>query len=372
MKKKKIKILNLISAGIFCGFIFALTVLNLFHTNGTFSRNENRPLAGFPEVSVQNVFFGDFDTEFENWFSDQFIGRDAWIERKAAVRRSAGAIENNGVYFGRGHRLIQQFLSYNREQADHNIQYLKEFAEENKVRLNILLVPGASTGEKKYLPLGAYNVDETELIDTVAQKLPEHNCIDIASLLGTSGDYYYHTDHHWNEAGAKIGYDAICRSVLKKESRAFTYETVSDSFRGTMYSRSGAFRTPADSIRKIIPASDLKPSVEFEDGTVMHSLFNEKRLDEKDQYTYYLDGNHSYVHIKTEAGTGRRALIIKDSFAHILVPYLAAEYDEIEMFDLRYFNGSVSEHIKDKEHMDIYVIYGVETFCTDKNLAVLW
>ncbi len=371
-KRRNENIVNILSAAVFAVFIFGIAIVNLFHGNGSFSENENRYLASFPEVSAQNVFFGDFDTEFETWFSDQFIGRDTWIERKAAARRSMGAIENNGVYFASGQRLIQQFLSYDESQLEHNIRYLLDFAEENKVRLNVLLVPGAGTGEKKFLPFGAYNVDETKLISDIYAQMPSQNCIEIAPALSSSGDYYFHTDHHWNAEGAKTGYDAICRSVLKKESLAFSYTEVSDDFKGTMYSRSGAFWTKADPVIRIDPVHPRSFTVTFEDGSVMHSLYADARLKEKDKYTYYLDGNHPYVNIKTDIEGGRRAVIIKDSFAHILLPFLACEYSEIDMFDLRYYNGSVSEYIKDRENTDVYVIYGAETFCTDKNLAVLW
>ena len=141
-----------------------------------------------------------------------------------------------------------------------------------------------------------------------------------------------------------------------------------------MYSRSGAFWTPADTIRRIIPEYDIPVTVTFEDGRVLDTMFVDEHLQDKDQYTYYLDGNHGYVNIKTGNTNGRKAIVVKDSFAHILLPYLAQEYEEVEVFDLRYYTDSVSDHISEenREKTDIYVIYGLDTFCSDNNLSIFW
>lgn len=44
------------------------------------SQKENRMLAGFPEITVQNVFSGTFGREFETYLLDQFPGRNTVID----------------------------------------------------------------------------------------------------------------------------------------------------------------------------------------------------------------------------------------------------------------------------------------------------
>ena len=368
------KMIRTMTAGIFCLFVFGMSAVNLLAEKKDFSANENRVLVPFPSMSAQNILFGDFDTDFEKWFSDHFVGRDSWIRRKASLRIDTGAIENNGVWLARDNRLIQQFLTYDQEIVDNNISYLQEFADDTGMKLNILLVPSAAWGEQQYLPAGAVNINEKELISEIAAALPKQNCIDISDALRQIDDGYFRTDHHWNEKGALIGYQAICQNVLQKDPQQFTFEEVSDDFRGTMYSRSGAFWTPAESIFRIRPAKEMPVQVVFEDGTTMNTLFAESHLEEKDQYPYYLDGNHGYISIHTGAAGGRRAVVIKASYAHILLPYLAQEYAQIDVFDLRYYTDSVSDHISEEERdrTDVYVIYGLPTFCSDSNLSILW
>ena len=371
-RSKKQLIVRSASCIVFIAFIFVLTVLNLFWPKSDFSENEDRALAPAVNTSLKNIFFGDFDTEFEVWFADHFMLRDRWIEIKASARKDIGAIENNEVYLARNGRLIQQFMSYKQKTVDNNIQYLKEFSEDNGVKLNVMLVPGASFGEKKFLPLGAVNVDEKKLIKEIGEQLSDQNFIDLTDRMGTGDANYFKTDHHWNEKGAQLGYEAICRDVLKKEAHAFALTKVSDDFKGTMYSRSGAFWTKADPLYRMDPEKPLKVKVTYEDGTETDSLFADQNLEIKDKYTYYLDGNHGYVHIDTDAATSRKAIIIKDSYSHILIPYLASEYSQLDIFDLRYYHDQVSTWLKDKENTDVYVIYGIETFTEDTNLSILW
>ena len=370
MKKSNASKTSIFTVAIFLAFIFLLSIFNIISPKKDFSENENRYLAKFPDTSLKNIFLGDFDTEFENYFSDQFTLRDKWIEIKSNFLRSSGAIVNNGVYFGKEGKLINQFIDYDEKIAVNNIEYINEFSQNTDTKVNFMLVPGTSYGEKDALPLGATNLNQIDIINKLYNQTSNINCVEISEAL-LDGDNYFHTDHHWNHLGAYKGYEALCESVLNKEPNSFRYEEVSDSFYGTMYSRSGAFSTKADSIFKMVSESNIEYEVDV-DGVKSNSLFFENRLEEKDKYTYYLDGNHTEVHIKTNVDNNKKAIIIKDSYAHILIPYLASEYSEIVVFDLRYFHSAISPYITDKENTDIYIIYSLETFVSDSSLVGLW
>ena len=370
--ERKNRTLKTAVCGIFIVFIFGFGAVNLFAGKKDFSENENRMLEPAPDISAQNIFFGSFDTQFENWFSDHFVFRDMWIEIKAALRKGSGAIENNDVYFARDRRLISRFGSYDEKTVDDNISYIQEFSEDNSITVNVMLVPTAAYGEREYLPAGSADVDEKKLAEEIGTKLEGQNYIDITDRFDGKGSDYFKTDHHWNENGAYKGYEAICEEVLHKEPMIFELDKVQAGFKGSMYSRSGAFWTDGEAIHKITPEKDIRVKVTYDDSRTEDSFYNEDNLAIKDMYTYYLDGNHAHVHIETDADTKRKAVVIRDSFSHILIPYLACEYKETEVFDLRYWHEQVSTFITDPENTDVYIIYGIETFCTDNNLAVLW
>jgi hypothetical protein len=367
MERKTVKKLTVY---LFAGYIAVFSAWNLFAAKRTFSANENRTLAAAPSLSAKHIFGGSFDTDFETWFSDQFVGRDRWIELKSALRKAGGAIENNAVYFGSDGRLISQFLTCDPGILSQNTDLINSFCTDNGVQGNVLLVPTAAYGESASLPAGAYNVDQQALLDTAEKQLSGQTFLRMDDVLA-KGNLYFKTDHHWNEVGAFAGYEAIARTVLNKEPNSFHFEKASSSFEGTMYSKSGAFWTRPDSIYTILPDDPYTVQVTYDDGTETDSLYSESRLQDKDQYAYYEDGNHAYVDIKTSAGSGRKAILVKDSYAHILVPNLASEYSEIIMVDLRYYHAPVSQLLDDKENTDLYFIYSLDNFCTDTNLAFL-
>ena len=368
--KQKNKAIQYFTSGIFLTFIFSLTVTNIFAEKSNFSENENRSLANPPEISLKNIFSGNFDDEFESGLTDHFINRDAWIELKASTKKATGSIENNTVYFGKDEHLIQQFTSYDEKTLENNIQYINTFTTNNNIQANILLVPGASYGNQQFLPFGAYDLDEASLIDSIGNQFASQNYINITNQISNGEDLYYKTDHHWNTDGAYVGYEAICQNVLHKQPNTFTYEKVADGFKGTMYSKSGAFWNTGDPIYKMTPETNFSATVTYDNGTTSDSLFVDENLNKKDKYTYYLDGNHAYLDIKTNVNNGKKAVIVKDSYSHILLPYLATEYSEIQVVDLRYYRQSVSALID--ASTDFYIIYSLESFLTDNNLAILW
>ena len=94
-------------------------------------------------------------------------------------------------------------------------------------------------------------------------------------------------------------------------------------------------------------------------------------LEKKDQYTVFLDGNHARVDIETDAGTGKTLVVLQDSFAHALVPFLANHYDTIVVLDLRYYNLPVSDVLAEHPGADILLTYNLSWLAQDANLFKL-
>ena len=68
---------------------------------------------------------------------------------------------------------------------------------------------------------------------------------------------------------------------------------------------------------------------------------------------------------------GEKLLVIKDSFAHSLVPFLAAHYEEITMIDMRYYKQSVSELIENGDFDRLLFVYSVDNLGSDTDIAWL-
>lgn len=352
----------------FCGWILMLSIGLVVVQARDFSPQENRYLSQFPSFSMDALFSGDYTTKVEEYVIDQFPQRDLFVQFKAGLIFAAGQLENKGVYFGKEGYLIPKFLVVDEEEIQNNIQKMIQFqAEYTDINFSWMIVPTVATVAQDSLPDAAVNIDQIKILDSIEQKVKQW--VSLSSL--NQSDYFYKTDHHWNTAGAQVAYQAYMNSI-SVESKIFSTELVSDNFKGTSSSLSGAYWYSEDSIYKI-EQDQIQSTVTFEDGTQYASLYFPNWLSQKDQYSYYLDGNHALTYIENvgvqeDLGT---LLILKDSFAHSLVPYLSAHYSHIILLDLRYYNSDVSTFLVDHKVDRILYLYGLDTLSDEKNFVFL-
>ena len=127
---------------------------------------------------------------------------------------------------------------------------------------------------------------------------------------------------------------------------------------------------PADTIEAYLPEEENPCTVTYDGGkTVRESLYDPSYLEGRDKYAYFLGGNHPLTEITTSVRNGRRLLVIKDSYAHALVPFLTAHYETIDMVDLRYFKEDLAAWMGDRGITDVLVLYNASTFASDRQLA---
>ena len=64
--------------------------------------------------------------------------------------------------------------------------------------------------------------------------------------------------------------------------------------------------------------------------------------------------------------------MVKDSYAHTIVPFLSRHYKKIIMADLRYYKNDISA-ITEKENAEgVLILYSLDNMSTDNNLANLF
>ena len=108
------------------------------------------------------------------------------------------------------------------------------------------------------------------------------------------------------------------------------------------------------------------------DGEETDDFYQYDKLEEKDQYLFFLGGNYSEVVVQKEASDGERnLLLVKDSFANAFVPFVAEDFDNVYMIDLRYFRGNMEEYMETNNITDVLVLYNVSNVISDKNMHKL-
>jgi hypothetical protein len=182
----------------------------------------------------------------------------------------------------------------------------------------------------------------------------------------TDKDYViYNTDHHLTTYGAYLVYISLADELGYIPFADFTPALASSDFCGTSWSKSGLYLTSPDSLELYRYNGDNEFKVT---GDVnMQGLYDFAKLSEKDKYAVFLGGN--YGHIKISDNTNKpKLLIIKDSFANALAPFLARHF-ELDMVDPRYFRGDVFKIAKECDK--VLFLYGAESWLSGTDLVKL-
>ena len=76
-------------------------------------------------------------------------------------------------------------------------------------------------------------------------------------------------------------------------------------------------------------------------------LYDTDKLTVYDKYAMFLHGNNGLSRVQGD-GTGK-ILVIKDSYANCFVPYLTANYADIDVVDFRNYNFGLDQLIADTD-----------------------
>ncbi len=366
---------------VFCILIFGFAVATIIAPKRTFSDTENRSLAQMPKISAETVLNGEFEEDYESWLIDQFVGRDGWIGLKTDVERALFKKESKDIYFADDDYLIEKHTgSFTSDQASANIRMLAQFVSQYQDtfgtdHITAMVVPNAVDILRDKLPPLASPYDEEAYLNQIEQALPEGIWFDSGSVLRehTDEQLYYRTDHHWTTDAAFYVYQSWAQEngLTVPAAQDYKIETVTDEFEGTIQSKLG-IHTVTDSIKLYLPTEDLFYTVRRGDSDeVTYSLYDYTALDTKDKYAVFFGGNQALVRIGTRAGTGKRILVIKDSYAHCLIPFMLSEFDEIDVLDIRYYNQKISDLISEGDYTDLMFLYNAAGFAEDTSLAKL-
>ena len=366
---------NLFLTVLFCLFIGGIFLGSMILPDKTFSPVENRNLAQAPNVSWENITSGKFMEDTEDYVNDQIIGRDFWVALKAWSERLSGKQENNGVYFAKEDTLISRVDTPEQELLDENIGYVNALVDNVDVPVYFGIIPSAAEIWADRLPAGAPTADEQAIIDRLYNAVQTHT-VDLSSVLAAhhGEELYYRTDHHWTSLGAYYGYAALMDAMGLEaapldESRKVT---VSEDFYGTLYSSSGVRWLPPDHIDRYISDEGVTVTA-YPDGTPHPgSLYVDSFLSEKDKYSSFLGGNKPLCVIETGHTGAPKVLVIRDSYADSLAPFLTQSFSEIHLFDPRYNLTSVKDYVEQNEIDSVVVLYSISNFtATGSNLFVL-
>lgn len=364
--------------------IFGLAAAGVLSQEKSWSATEKRELQTRPKASITTIKKGSFQKKYERYLSDQFPARDTWVQVQTSVSRMFGKTESNGVYFGKDDFLLEHYdeEDFDAGQMENNIMALKGFVQRAKkqAQVRVMMVPTKTWAMRDYLPAFAPTYDEQIFYDALRGAFEEDAevLVPVEEELvwkDTDGAFhtYYRTDHHWTTYGALIGYRSYLQSLsvsdaVQRALEKSAFKCVCTDFLGTTYAKvHQAGRTDEISIYE--PKRALQVVYNMGERTA-DSLYEMEYLGEEDKYSVFTGGNQAVIEITGGEENKKTLLLIKDSFANCMVPFLAEDYEKLVVVDLRQLNVGCDALLEMFAPTDVLILYNSAQFVQDIEFAI--
>jgi hypothetical protein len=327
--------------------VFVL-VHTLFQPFKVFSVLERRLLTTQLELTFEDALTGSFQDSLENLLNDQMVGREFWIKLNTLKDTVLGRQIFDKVIksqFG-----LHEIWLEDEAQLLKNLAFIKAFEERTQALVSIVPHSG-SLLNPSYHDLSILFSGEGY------PKLREQFL-----LLSSPSMGFYQADHHLNHLATPI----MAKFVLNQLGLPFQLPSLSycADFLGTL---SPYYLSLTPSLDELWIYDAPIESISFNNQT-FDSLHDLRACEGNNPYQALLHGNQGFTTIKTGIENKGKLLVIKDSHAHQLIPFLVPHYSEIEVIDLRHFNGSIEAYIDDQ---DILVFVGEGSVRDDRNFYKL-
>lgn len=365
------------------GVIFMVLLLGLAGKEAlshqrTYSPVEKRELQTRPEISMTKVLDGRFQKKYESYLRDQFPGRDHWVSFQTDMELFMGKNEIHNVYIGKNHYLLEHYTEkeFDPQQISKNLQALEKFVGKTKQNadVHVMMVPTKSWILREKLPAFAPHYKEQRFYDALQQKLEKEDVlISVEPVLDAhkEEEIYYRTDHHWTTLGAWYAYEQYTKAVggdLQRAQGKKKFRCISKDFYGTTYAKINYARQ-ADKIEIYEPADKLRVVYNMGEKKTK-TLYDFSFLKTADQYSVFTGGNQAVLEITGGIKNGKTLLLIKDSFANSILPFLAEDYEKLVVVDLRQLNVSGDRLLEMFSPTDILILYNSAQFAQDKEFEI--
>ncbi|NLW74277.1 MAG: hypothetical protein GX057_05210 [Clostridiales bacterium] len=368
-------LLVILCAVLFSGFGILIWVL----PHQSFSPDENRNLARLPEFSIEALTSGKYTREVGSFYADQFPLRQYFVGLKAVCELASLKMQNNNVIPCAGGNLVKRLEYTDYSKAEKNLAAIDRFRDAlmpqgipvitavaprpvDVLRASLPPLYGSDRSGRIWEVIAASGTDSVDLLSP------------IRSIAEDGEHVWYRTDHHWTTRGAYAAYLELAKKLgySPKPLSFFEIEVVSDEFYGTTWSSSGMRWTKPDTIEFYRYTEDEEyTTLNVLTGEITQGFYATGYLDTKDKYAAFLGGNSAHVRVAKNNSTGRPTLlVVKDSYANALVPFLAIHFD-LEIIDLRFYTGSTAALAVDTKAAAVLILCGADTIASSDELTLL-
>lgn len=377
---------NIILTGSFLMFIFLISFYIFLTEDIEKSEVENRSLAQRPDLKISSVLSGEFMENFENFITDQFPNRNAYLRTYFNFQRMIDRTYVYNFLITDDDWIIPRpnydFPKMKLDQATENLNQFGEYLSAKGIEFYYISVPHRSAVIEFLLPSHIPNGNELKNNEYFFSKI-DSQYVKSLNLLDyfldnfseeELKDFYFKTDHHWNVFGALEGYKNI-EDFLQKDSSVFPKNTSKVNFEieclpnnykfdGSLNKQIYYMIQTEENMCYLNEVEDAPLNISvYQSGketTFSYIYARAKRLPDTDpiNYSFLTTFNYKELTIFNEdlKEDQKKILIIKDSYANFYPLLFAQRFYQTTFYDQRYNSDRTLVEYIDENDFDIVMI----------------
>ena len=302
-----------------------------------------------------------------------FLTKETPEEKR--IRESEEFISEYGKVFTAKDGTLISLYSYHGEEAfKKNLDAVITFEKDCPLDVFVAIPPRKMDALISLLPED-FKSEPAEHLFEIAEKSTA-NFIDLLDAMREKGDFYFKTDHHWTSSGAYRAYCEIVTSMGIAHFPENYFEKVlfTESYRGSDHGKKSTDYYDSIFLYYSPRYTDFEvtfvsyPYDSDENNIVYHEMYLTDRRDSFDPYTVYFGGNNPYITVR-DGSERDTLLIIRDSFASALAPFLAEHFDLV-LIDPRFYPDKLRKAILYESVDSVLIVENMGSFTGIKSTNV--
>lgn len=323
------------------------------------------------------------------YVSDDLFEYKQIVEAAGRYDRLIGWNLHNYAEYNSVSKLDDGYLAVFKEEVDvtepvESLTDFYQFCSEQDISFLYVQAPG-KIGKYVDLDISGKLDFSNQNMDQLIGRLNQNQVpvLDIRELLKDEDQQSYHakfyrTDHHWRTetglwAAKQILHELNSSAHLEADETLldtdrFTFEKYENWFLGSQGKKVTLAQTEPDDFCMIYPKYEtllrcVIPSRNFDETGDFSVTYNMRQMDKKDYYernpygAYNHNGSAYTEYFNEEKGKQGKILFIGDSFEDCVVPFLALTVQNVNVLDLREFDGSVRSYVEENKPDAVVVMY---------------
>lgn len=331
-----------------------------FFPSARYSAQENRNLADLPQFEVAALTSGAYTAALDTYATERFPFRHTMRGARALYQLVNGRGEVGDTVLCTDGSLSRK-ITVNERIWRKNTAGLKRLQARLGERLTVAVAPCRIEARAVVLPPFFEGEDYAPYWEELAEST--QNLITFQDFSDDA--LWYRTDHHWTTTGAYLAYCRLGEALEYTPFgvEAFTIEQAGTSFYGTTDAAAGIPFIKPDTIHLYRFVGDTEKAVKIDEkAPPFEGFYDFEKFQTRDGYGVFFGGNYARLSIESKVPQ-RRLLVLKDSFANALLPFLSLHFDVVAV-DPRY----ATQNDLDEEFDATLLLCGMQTLASTEFL----